>query len=194
MSLSRFNLRLLLAAVVVLAAHGSARADSSCGKQDFSLNVPQIVKNLQKDPCENKGTSVVVDLYERILFLCESGVAKKGYRVSIGTSGFPKVKEGDKKSPVGAFELGKPRVSNDGFHVFIPVGYPNVEQMGRGFTGQDIGIHGPPREDRCAGEDNVSYNWTDGCIALPDDTSIETVAKFVKRFGSMKVHLTAKWR
>jgi len=131
-----------------------------------------------EDPCSRYDTAVVVDVHVRSLWLCELGATQAHYPVALGRGGTGKRTAGDRKTPLGWYALGEPRLS-DRFGVFIPISYPTLDQRKRGFTGGEIGIHGPQRRFEWAGSWNTHVDWTDGCIALGTlDEAIE-VAIFV---------------
>ena len=131
-----------------------------------------------EDPCSRYDTAVVVDVHVRSLWLCELGATQAHYPVALGRGGTGKRTLGDRKTPLGWYALGEPRLS-DRFGVFIPISYPTLDQRKRGFTGGEIGIHGPQRRFEWAGSWNTHVDWTDGCIALGTlDEAIE-VAIFV---------------
>ena len=131
-----------------------------------------------EDPCSRYDTAVVVDVHVRSLWLCELGATQAHYPVALGRGGTGKRTRGDRKTPLGSYALGEPRLS-DRFGVFIPISYPTAAQRRRGFTGGEIGIHGPQRRFEWAGSWNTYVDWTDGCIALGTlDEAIE-VAIFV---------------
>lgn len=160
---------------------------------DFALDVRYlVVEKLQFNLCENRGTSLVADLSTRILYTCLNNKPKNAYPFAHGAADFPKREEDDEKTPVGTYTLGTPRNSYDGFHIFIPVGYPTAEQRAKGYTGGDIGIHGPEREKACFGLKSVAVNWTTGCVGLASDESIEAVAAFVRQNPGIKIHLLPK--
>ncbi|MGH9888996.1 MAG: L,D-transpeptidase family protein, partial [bacterium] len=119
------------------------------------------------------------------LSLCEGGRAEETFRVALGTGGVGKRRQGDAKVPLGAYPLGTPRGSAL-FGTFILVGYPTPAQRREGFTGGDVGVHGPPRASRTGpSEVNTSTDWTLGCIAVGSDAEIERIARWVreKRIG-----------
>jgi murein L,D-transpeptidase YafK len=93
--------------------------------------------------CFERGTSIVVRTDEHELYLCEQGKLVETYGVALGKGGVNKRRRGDNKTPLGTYALGAPRKSTK-FGLFIPVAYPTAEQRGKGFTGGDIGVHGPP--------------------------------------------------
>ncbi len=113
-----------------------------------------------------------------ILVLCEQGESIKKYRVSLGSGGVDKRVEGDRKTPLGIYTLGVPKTS-ERFGIFIPVGYPTRDQKAAGFTGADVGIHGPDRAFQFLGDITVMINWTAGCIALGYDQEINEIKDWV---------------
>jgi murein L,D-transpeptidase YafK len=101
------------------------------------------------------------------------------YDFSLGRNGVGKTKAKDDKTPLGKYALGNPGASVDGFKVFIPIGYPTLEQKQKAYSGSAIGIHGPYRTFRCAGFLNAAVNWTQGCLAVASDTFIKEIGRFV---------------
>ncbi len=93
---------------------------------------------------------------------------------------------GDKKTPLGEYELGQPKQSGK-FRFFIPIKYPNAEQSSKGYTGGNIGIHGPHRGSPWLGKDSAKVDWTHGCIAVGTDEDIIEVAQWVQDQGVKKV-------
>ena len=131
-----------------------------------------------EDACSRYDTAVVVDVHVRSLWLCELGATQAHYPVALGRGGTGKRTRGDRKTPLGSYALGEPRLS-DRFGVFIPISYPTAAQRRRGFTGGEIGIHGPQRRFEWAGSWNTYVDWTDGCIALGTLDEAMEVATFV---------------
>lgn len=148
-------------AVIALTACGAARAGSGTCPATHSA-------------------AIVVETDRHTLWLCERGSAVEGYRVSIGTAGAGKEREGDSKTPLGTYVLGRPR-SSDRFKLFIPVDYPTTAERARGFTGSDIGIHGPTRRTAWMGHVNTWTDWTRGCIAVGADDDIAAIGKWMAR-------------
>lgn len=128
--------------------------------------------------CTDLGTAILIDTKREQLQLCQSGVPVREFGVAIGRGGRDKHSEGDKRTPLGGYELGSVRGSVD-FHRFIPVGYPTAIQQAQGYTGAAIGIHGPPRTWKWLGRLTTWVNWTRGCIAVGRDNDIETIEKWV---------------
>ena len=79
---------------------------------------------------------------KRILNICKQGTVVKTFKVALGYKGVGKKRAGDNKTPVGLYRLAHPRRSNQ-FKVFIPILYPTTKQVAAGYTGRDVGIHGP---------------------------------------------------
>ncbi len=133
------------------------------------------------DPCSNRGTTILADTDTQVIFLCKNGKSVGDYDFSMGRNGVDKRVAADKKTPIGRYALGKPGASVDGFKVFIPIGYPTLDQKKAGYTGTAIGIHGPHRNFRCAGFLNTAVNWTQGCLAVASDTYIKEIGRFAEQ-------------
>ena len=131
-------------------------------------------------PCSALEPEVVVATRDHALWLCESGRPVASYRVAIGRGGTGKRVQGDNKTPLGSYPLGDPRPSSR-FGIFIPIAYPTPEQRIHGFTGADVGIHGPDRRFRWAGSLSTSVDWTAGCVALGTDDEAQAVASWVRK-------------
>lgn len=127
-----------------------------------------------------KDTSIVVDTATRVMTLCERGAAVATFPVAIGQNGVGKEKEGDKKTPLGTYTLGKPRPSKD-YGTFIPIGFPTADQKKRGITGGAIGIHGPDRRLRALGSLAVALGWTYGCVAVASDAEMMSISRWIGR-------------
>ena len=139
------------------------------------------------DPCEGRGTAVVVDTFARNMWLCEAGEPTHSYRVALGLAGWPKVRRGDWKTPKRPepFPLNPPRPSVSGLHIFIGIGYPDAQEIARGRRqgltprqlGDAVGIHGP--SDRRLGWLHPWVARTAGCVAVGSNREIEEVAAWV---------------
>ncbi|MAI28841.1 MAG: hypothetical protein CMP38_01395 [Rickettsiales bacterium] len=87
---------------------------------------------------------------------------------SIGLSGDNKIREGDKKTPIGVYrfvkEIVNPRA--DGFlgDLAMTLDYPNAKDKQDGRTGYGIWIHGVPKDTFVR-----SPKASDGCLALSND-------------------------
>ena len=113
------------------------------------------------------------------VFENDNGIPKlsKSFYSSIGLFGDRKQKEGDKKTPIGVYqirkELEKPRA--DGFlgNTALTLDYPNADDKSVGRTGYGIWIHGVPP--------NVHVRLprsSDGCLALAN-SDLAKLKKFV---------------
>jgi len=140
-------------------------------------------------PCAPHGTALYVNAAERRLYACEAGRAKESLPVALGRGGIDKRKQGDAKLPLGEYALGQPRPSGD-FHLFIPVGYPTAVQRRRGYTGGDVGVHGPARVAQ--GPLTTVADWTLGCIAVGTDQEIERVARWVRTNRVRRIVIEAR--
>lgn len=123
---------------------------------------------------------------QQILTICKRGIAIKSFKVALGNKGVGKKQAGDKKTPIGLYSLSHPRKSNQ-FKVFIPILYPTKKQLAAGYTGRDVGIHGPTQS-------SSGFSWlnhlpysTRGCIAVGKNNSIEYVANWVKTNPGTKI-------
>jgi murein L,D-transpeptidase YafK len=107
----------------------------------------------------------------------------ESFGVHLGRGGIGKTRQGDNKVPLGVYPLGQPRKSQK-FWMFIPIGYPTPEQREKGYTGRDVGVHGPHRYLGWLGPLTNTVSSTAGCIGLGSNAHIEKVAAWVT---SMKV-------
>lgn len=117
------------------------------------------------------------------LELLDGAAVVRSYKVALGPGGAgPKVREGDRVTPVGRYWVSGAIPSQ--FHLFMHVSYPNdgdkkrfeaLKASGklpaRATIGGDIGIHG--------GGGGVHGDWTAGCIAV-ENAEIEEIARLVK--------------
>lgn len=137
-------------------------------------------------------TRVVIKKGDHSLSLLSGDKLVKSYGVALGPGGAgPKLREGDKVTPVGRYHVTAHQPSQ--YKVFLRLDYPNAEDHKRfaalkrsgqlpadATIGGDIGIHGPPV--RLAGPVKASlkaFDWTLGCIALDED-EIDEVSRLVK--------------
>lgn len=159
----------LLAAPVAGEPRACTRADTEAAE-----NVP-----CDAVACTTSDAQLVVLTRDRRLWLCDEGRAVASYPVALGRGGLGKRARGDNRTPLGSYTLGVPRPSSR-FGIFIPVAYPTAEQRLQGYTGSAVGIHGPHRHSRRAGEANTWFDWTAGCIALGSDEEVQVVASWVR--------------
>jgi murein L,D-transpeptidase YafK len=128
-------------------------------------------------------TEVVVEAKRHTLTLCERGAPSGSFSVSLGRGGVGKSKDGDNKTPLGVYSLGKPRASAT-YGTFIPVAYPTPAQTAAGATGGDIGVHGPRRDKRWLGRLARLADWTRGCVAVATDDEIGVIAAWIRAHPS----------
>lgn len=131
---------------------------------------------------------VVVDTAQHALALCEDGRATASFAVRIGKHGTGKTKEGDGKTPLGRYALGGGRASTK-YGSFLPIGYPTAEQRAQGFTGGDVGVHGPDRRVRWLGPLVNAFDTTDGCVGLATDEETTRVATWVREHHASSIVL-----
>jgi murein L,D-transpeptidase YafK len=130
--------------------------------------------------CTAKDSRVVVETAEHRLALCEGGSQVAEFGVRLGRGGVGKTAEGDGKTPLGTYPLGEPRPSQR-FGVFIPIGYPTAEQRSKGYTGGDVGVHGPHRWVRWLGSLVNTFDSSDGCVGVATDDEINRIAAWMKQ-------------
>ncbi|HAT1776507.1 L,D-transpeptidase [Legionella pneumophila] len=123
---------------------------------------------------------------KRILNICKNGTVVKTFKVALGYKGVGKKKAGDNKTPIGLYGLAHPRKSNQ-FKVFIPILYPTKKQLAAGYSGRDVGIHGPAQTSNLFGWLNNLPGSTRGCVAVGKNNYIEYVANWVKANPGTKV-------
>jgi murein L,D-transpeptidase YafK len=123
------------------------------------------------------------------LYICESRKVVKEYKIAIGHHGIGKTRAGDQKTPLGLYALGQPRRSNR-FTIFIPIHYPTSHQQSLGYTGKDVGIHGPFKLYSWLGPLNTWFDWTQGCIAVANNDQIAFISKWLNKHPQAQVLLT----
>ena len=126
---------------------------------------------------------------KHLLHICQQGRPIKTFDVALGYKGVGKKKAGDNKTPIGLYNLAYPRQSHQ-FKTFIPIGYPTSKQRAAGYTGRDVGIHGPTQS-------SILFNWlnhlpsaTRGCVALGKNNHIDYIARWVKSNPRAKILIT----
>ncbi len=132
------------------------------------------------DPCSGRKKIVLIKLEREKLYLCKNGLTVKEYNVALGKGGYGKTKMDDNKTPIGTYELLKPRESEQEFHTFIGIDYPTPEQRAKGYSGAAIGIHGPHEKFIWARGANTWFNWTRGCVAVKSNKDIDDISSWVK--------------
>lgn len=123
---------------------------------------------------------------KRVLNICKHGTVVKTFKVALGYKGIGKKHAGDNKTPIGLYGLAYPRKSTQ-FKVFIPILYPTSKQLAAGYTGRDVGIHGPKQSTSWLSWINNLPSATRGCIAVGKNNYIEYVANWVKAHPGTKI-------
>lgn len=103
----------------------------------------------------------------------------KSYNICFFSGGLgTKTKAGDKKSPEGFYTIGPGQLNpTSSYHLAINIGYPNKLEASKGYTGDQIMIHGI-----CA---------SNGCYAMTNDGIDEIYTIVYKAFesGQQKIQL-----
>src|SRR5271168_898779 len=116
---------------------------------------------------------VVVLKKERKLELLSRGKVVKTYKVALGGSPVgPKTRQGDHKTPEGAYVLDF-RNAHSQFYKSIHISYPSTHDRSvarqKGVSpGGDVFVHGLPNGFGAVGAAHRLKDWTDGCIAVTD--------------------------
>jgi len=131
-------------------------------------------------------SGINVHTSKHILNICKHGNVVKTFKVALGYKGVGKKRAGDNKTPIGLYGLAHPRKSSK-FKVFIPILYPTSRQMAAGYSGRDVGIHGPTQSSTRINWFNNLPSSTRGCIAVGNNNYIEYVANWVKANPGTKV-------
>lgn len=122
--------------------------------------------------------ALVLDSTKSTLFVFENtGKVPRyvaDYYVTIGKNGLEKLREGDKKTPVGVYrvvsQLPKDKLSDFYGSGAYPISYPNEWDQMRGRDGHGIWLHGTPRDTY-----SRPPRASDGCIVL-NNQDLETLA------------------
>ncbi len=136
-------------------------------------------------PCTENHNYVDVSTVYSTLYLCSNQKVVRQFSVALGRGGVDKRTEGDARTPIGHYRLGEPRTS-DRFFIFISVGYPTADQSRMGYSGGDVGVHGPLNYLNWLDDANTWVNWTNGCIAVGTQDEINEIAGWVH---ALSVHL-----
>jgi murein L,D-transpeptidase YafK len=131
-------------------------------------------------------SGINVHTAKHTLTICKQGTVVKSFKVALGYKGVGKKHAGDNKTPIGLYSLAHPRKSSQ-FKVFIPILYPTSRQSAAGYTGRDVGIHGPTQKSNVFSWLNNLPSATRGCIAVGKNNYIEYVANWVKANPGTKV-------
>jgi len=130
--------------------------------------VPDVL--LKLSPSQTR--ALVVDLATSRLYLFENAdghpALRRSFYISMGKNGPSKRREGDQRTPVGAYFV-TGRISGDALPDFygpgaLPVNYPNEWDVRQQRTGYGIWIHGVPSDTF-----SRAPRASDGCIALSNE-------------------------
>ena len=117
---------------------------------------------------------IVVDKSDRKMYLYRDGSTIATFPVSLGANDYqgPKVKRGDKRTPIGTYRIVNKRCHPIKY-MAMTISYPNAADIARAKAagvdpGSLITIHGQPHWNADGHGDayTLSKDWTDGCIAL----------------------------
>ena len=117
---------------------------------------------------------VVVLKKERTLQLLSQGRVVKAYRVALGGDPVgPKARQGDHRTPEGAYVLDSRNVHSQ-FYKSIHISYPSTRDRAaaraQGVSpGGDVFVHGLPKGYGWVGASHRLKDWTDGCIAVTNE-------------------------
>lgn len=140
---------------------------------------------------EKQKYALVLDSSKSTLFVFENagGTLRyvADYYVTIGKNGFEKLREGDKRTPLGVYhvtsKLPQDRLTDFYGSGAFPINYPNEWDMMRGRDGYGIWLHGTPRDTY-----SRPPRASDGCIVLTND-DLQTLERKLQ-LGSTPVVIT----
>jgi murein L,D-transpeptidase YafK len=140
---------------------------------------------------EKEKYALVLDSSKSTLFVFEnSGGAPRyvaDYYITIGKNGFEKLREGDKRTPLGIYhvtsKLPKNKLTDFYGSGAFPINYPNEWDRMRGRNGYGIWLHGTPRDTY-----SRPPRASDGCIVLAND-DLQTLERKLQ-LGSTPVVIT----
>jgi murein L,D-transpeptidase YafK len=140
--------------------------------------VPKYLLQLQPE----QRYAVVVDTAKSTLYLFENrdGTPRylTDYYITVGKNGSNKLREGDKKTPLGVYHVtGQlPRDKLDPFYGSraFPLSYPNEWDARQGRNGHGIWLHGTPRDTY-----SRPPRASDGCVVLANE-DLDDLAKRVQ--------------
>ncbi|MBI4189113.1 MAG: L,D-transpeptidase family protein [Betaproteobacteria bacterium] len=137
--------------------------------------VPKYLLQLHPD----QKHAIIVDTRQSTLYVFENhdGVPQyvADYYVSLGKNGVGKLKEGDKKTPLGVYHVtdNLPRAKLSDFYGSgaFPINYPNEWDRRQGRDGYGIWLHGSPSDTY-----SRPPRASDGCVALTNQ-DLEAIGK-----------------
>jgi len=123
--------------------------------------------------------AILVDTARSRLFVFENrdGVPRHvtDFYISVGKNGWEKQREGDQKTPLGAYRIVSSKEKLPDFYGpgAFPISYPNEWDKRLGRNGYGIWLHGTPSETY-----SRPPRATDGCVVLTND-DLKRLARFV---------------
>ena len=135
-------------------------------------HVPSYVLELPKD----QEHALVLDAEKSTLFVFENrpdGLRYVAdYYVSVGKSGVDKLREGDKKTPLGVYhvtsKLAREKLTDFYGAGAFPINYPNEWDRLRGRNGYGIWLHGTPLDTY-----SRPPRASDGCVVLANEDLVD---------------------
>lgn len=118
-----------------------------------------------------KADKIVVIKNKRVMMLLKDGEIMKIYRVSLGKNpDGHKNQEGDKRTPEGNYFIAS-RNQHSKYYLALNISYPNELDIQNAkkngvSAGNNIAIHGLPKDMEELGKFHRRMDWTDGCIAV----------------------------
>jgi murein L,D-transpeptidase YafK len=137
-------------------------------------------------------SGINIDTSDHRLTICDNNKVVKEFPISLGRGGIGKKQRDDKKTPLGLYGLQMPHKSQR-FGTFIPIQYPTPQQRAEGFTGSDVGIHGPVQKHSWftwLNKTTTTVDWTFGCIAVENNNQIDYIANWVETHRDAKVMIS----
>jgi len=131
---------------------------------------------------------LVVVAEQHRLSLCEQQREVRSFSVRLARNGLGKRRSGDGKLPLGRYPLGTPQASAR-YGTFIPIGYPTSQQRGSGYTGGDIGVHGPDRRVRWLGSLVNLVDTTNGCVGIATDGEMKDLVAWISEHHAALIDL-----
>ncbi len=122
----------------------------------------------------NKADKAIVIKSKRVLMLLKDGEIIKTYRIALGKNpNGRKTQAGDQKTPEGTYVITS-RNNSSKYYKSINISYPNESDMQNArrlgvSPGNNIAIHGLPKDLEDLDKFHRRMDWTDGCIAVTNE-------------------------
>jgi murein L,D-transpeptidase YafK len=117
---------------------------------------------------------IIVIKSEQAMYVYSNNQLVQHYTIAIGKNPTgAKQFQGDERTPEGEYFIFNKK-PNSGWHKNLGISYPNKDDIARNLrngmsTGGDIKIHGLENGGFPFGRFHRFKNWTNGCIALPNE-------------------------